>query len=85
MVPAQVIKVDPVAGRLLQTVPMPASRVTSVVFGGRDLSTLFVTTMSKGLTPQQLQDQPAAGALFAVTGLGTSGQRPGSRKAVVRK
>ncbi|XP_052120069.1 regucalcin-like [Frankliniella occidentalis] len=81
----QVIKVDPVAGRLLQQVPIPASRVTSVVFGGRDLSTLYVTTMNKGLSPEQLREQPAAGSVFAVTGLGTTGRRPGSRKAVVRR
>lgn len=79
------IKVDPVGGRLLQQVPMPASRVTSVVFGGRNLDTLYVTTMRKGLTPEQLEKQPAAGSVFAVTGLGTTGQRPGSRKAVVRR
>jgi sugar lactone lactonase YvrE len=37
---------------------------TSVMFGGPDLSTLFVTSMQFGLTPDQLSAQPQAGALL---------------------
>ena len=36
------------------------------MFGGPDLSTLFVTSASRGLTPDQLAQQPGAGGLFAI-------------------
>jgi sugar lactone lactonase YvrE len=36
------------------------------MFGGPDLSTLFVTSASRGLTPDQLTQQPDAGGLFAI-------------------
>jgi len=34
------------------------------MFGGPDLSTLFVTSMQFGLAPDQLLAQPQAGALL---------------------
>jgi sugar lactone lactonase YvrE len=36
------------------------------MFGGPDLSTLFVTSMQFGLTPDQLSAQPQAGALLQI-------------------
>jgi xylono-1,5-lactonase len=53
------------SGRLLESIELPASQVTSCTFGGPDLRTLFVTSASMGLdlssTPRSLD-----GALFAV-------------------
>ncbi len=46
-------------GRLDRAIPLPASRVTSCVFAGRDLDRLFVTTAAHGRP-----DEPLAGALF---------------------
>lgn len=40
---AAVIRIDP-AGRLERRVELPASRVTSVAFGGLDFRTLYITT-----------------------------------------
>ena len=44
----------------------PTRRPTSAMFGGRDLRTLFITSMQHGLTPEQLASDPQAGCLFAV-------------------
>ncbi|HEY4267893.1 MAG TPA: SMP-30/gluconolactonase/LRE family protein [Galbitalea sp.] len=45
---------------------VPAGHVTSVGFGGADLSTLFIATAREKLTEQQLVDEPLTGSIFAV-------------------
>ncbi len=64
---------DPVEGRLLQTVDLPASNVTSCAFGGANLDQLYITTARIGLDAEHLAKQPLAGGLFqadvGVTGL----------------
>lgn len=59
-----VVRVAP-DGRIVQTVPVPATQVTSCAFGGPDLRTLYVTTARQRLEPSALALQPLAGALFA--------------------
>jgi gluconolactonase len=68
-----VIKVDSSSGDLLQVVAVPAEDVTSAMWGGPDLDVLFVTTSRYSLTEEEKQQQPAAGAVFAVIGLDTKG------------
>jgi L-arabinonolactonase len=53
-------------GTLDRRLELPVQRPTSVIFGGEDLSTLFITTASRRLTPEQLSAQPLAGAILAV-------------------
>lgn len=60
-----VVRIDP-AGRRVREVKLPTVRPTSAMFGGRDLRTLYVTTMKFGLTPEQAGEQPDAGSLFAI-------------------
>lgn len=62
---------DPASGKLLQTIRLPVTNVTSCAFGGPQLDTLFITTARDGLTAAQLAAQPLAGGLFQV--------RPGVR------
>ena len=52
-------------GRVDRVVPIPAERVTSCAFGGRDLDPLYVTTSRLHLTADQLASQPQAGGVFA--------------------
>lgn len=66
---------DPQSGQMLQTIGLPVSRVTCCAFGGEDMHTLYVTTASGGLTASQRQEEPLAGALFAVR-LPVGGLRP---------
>jgi D-xylonolactonase len=53
-------------GRVTHTIELPCSQVSSCTFGGRDLTTLYMTTACTGLSAQQLRDEPLAGGLFAV-------------------
>jgi sugar lactone lactonase YvrE len=53
-------------GTVDRTVELPVERPTSVMFGGPELKTLFVTTASRALTPEALAAQPLAGAVLAL-------------------
>jgi sugar lactone lactonase YvrE len=43
---------------------LPVSQPTCVAFGGEDLGDLYITTATYQLTPEQLAEQPLAGATF---------------------
>jgi sugar lactone lactonase YvrE len=60
------VRWDPRTGRALQTVSVPAPRVTSCAFGGQRYETLFITTARSGLEPAQLEAWPLSGGLFAI-------------------
>ncbi len=45
-------------------IKVPVSRVSSCVFGGPELSDLYITTAATGLSEEQLEKQPHAGGLF---------------------
>ena len=51
-------------GRVIGAVHVPAPHVTSLTFGGRDLSTLFITTARDGLDAEELAAAPGSGSLF---------------------
>jgi sugar lactone lactonase YvrE len=52
-------------GRLERVIRVPNARlVTCCAFGGPDLSDLYITSMSYGLSAEELREQPLAGALF---------------------
>jgi xylono-1,5-lactonase len=53
-------------GTILQTVPVPVEKPTSVAFGGDDMATLFVTSANRDIDPSALTAQPQAGGLFAL-------------------
>jgi len=57
---------DPNTGKLLQEIELPAANVTCCTFGGVDMNDLYITTATKGLDAQRLQQQPHAGKLFVV-------------------
>ncbi|PRO66318.1 SMP-30/gluconolactonase/LRE family protein [Alkalicoccus urumqiensis] len=50
---------DPENGTVLETIEVEASNVTSCCFGGRDWSTLYITTGKE-------EDEPKSGGLFAI-------------------
>jgi sugar lactone lactonase YvrE len=60
-------------GSLLTSVRLPVERPTSCAFGGRDRTTLFVTTARAGLDEIALARQPHAGHVFRIDGLGVRG------------
>jgi sugar lactone lactonase YvrE len=53
-------------GRIDRIVQTPVQRPTSCAFGGPDLTTLYVTSASDGLTMEARRNQPLAGGLFAI-------------------
>lgn len=53
-------------GKVMQTIELPCSQVTSCAFGGPDLRTLYITTAATGLSAEQLEREPLAGGLFAL-------------------
>jgi sugar lactone lactonase YvrE len=53
-------------GAHLETVVIPAPNVTSVAFGGTDMSLLLVGTARENLTEEQLAAAPHSGSVFAV-------------------
>jgi sugar lactone lactonase YvrE len=59
-------------GKLDRIVPVPVRNLTSVMFGGPDLDTLYVTSMGRPMwgIPQKEREK---GGLFAITGLGVRG------------
>lgn len=60
-------------GNLDREIMLPASAVTSVMFGGPDLDRLFVTSMSAPLDPTVDAGGSLAGSLFVISGLGVRG------------
>ena len=58
-----VLRIDP-KGRIDRVVPMPASRVTNVTFGGANLDTLYVTTSRLHVPEDHIRRFPLQGGLF---------------------
>lgn len=69
----QVSRWNPVTGKKLLSVSLPVSRPTCCIFGGEQLSDLFITTASTGLSPEEVEQQPEAGALFVIRNTGFRG------------
>jgi L-arabinonolactonase len=53
-------------GTIDQVVTLPCRNVTSCIFGGPDLGTLYITTVRYGLSSAELTEQPLAGGIFAL-------------------
>ncbi|TVQ24582.1 MAG: SMP-30/gluconolactonase/LRE family protein [Spirochaetaceae bacterium] len=71
---------DSESGSFLEKIDIPAKNITSVAFGGDDLSTLFVTSARVGMSEADLSKYPDAGCLFSVatSATGTPASRFGS-------
>jgi sugar lactone lactonase YvrE len=53
-------------GRLDRSIPLPCSNPTAPCFGGRDMRTVFVTSLRHDLPPEVLAAKPLSGGIFAV-------------------
>jgi sugar lactone lactonase YvrE len=53
-------------GTVLRDMHLPVSKPTCCAFGGPDLRTLYITTSSTKLSPEQLAREPLAGSVLAV-------------------
>lgn len=68
-------------GRAGEVIALPVPNVTSLAFGGDDLSDLYVTTSQLRLSPDDLRRWPLSGSLFHLTHVGVSGRPPNHYKA----
>jgi sugar lactone lactonase YvrE len=59
----RVVRIAP-DGEVVQSVPLPVSRPTMIVFGGDDRRTAYVTSARTGLSDEERASQPLAGGLF---------------------
>lgn len=66
---ARIVRYAP-DGRVDRVIALPTTNPTCLCFGGRDLSTLYVTTATKFLTPGQIAGEPLSGSLLAIEGAG---------------
>lgn len=60
----RVVRIAP-DGAVVETVHLPVTRPTMIVFGDEDLRTAYVTTARTGLSDDALAAQPLAGAIFS--------------------
>jgi sugar lactone lactonase YvrE len=60
---AQIVGFDG-KGQARETIAVPAIRPTSLTFGGPDLTTMFITTATFGLSERELAEWPASGSVF---------------------
>jgi len=68
----RLVRYDP-TGKVERVIEMPVKKVTSVMFGGPELDTLYVTSMAKPPLPRFPGDGVLRGSLFAIHGLGITG------------
>jgi sugar lactone lactonase YvrE len=61
----RLVRYDP-SGKIERVYELPVSRGTSVMFGGPELDTLYITTMRTTLDDAQLAEEPLAGCLLAI-------------------
>ncbi|MDE2413566.1 MAG: SMP-30/gluconolactonase/LRE family protein [Comamonadaceae bacterium] len=55
------------SGELIAWIELPVTHPTMPCFGGKDLKTLYVTTLREGFSAEQLRAQPWAGAVLAMS------------------
>jgi len=57
---------DPLTGKLLRKIEVPAHNVTSCSFGGKNFDTLYITTSSLDMNEEETKKYPLAGYVFEV-------------------
>lgn len=60
----KVARVSPETGEIVFEVIVPAPKVTSCAFGGKNLDELFITTANYKMTEEELKQHPLSGSLF---------------------
>jgi sugar lactone lactonase YvrE len=63
---AQISRWNPEIGEKIDSISVPATRVTSCVFGGEYLDELYITTARVGMSEEEIQKYPHAGGIFKV-------------------
>jgi sugar lactone lactonase YvrE len=61
----RVVRYDP-SGNIHSQILLPVPRAVGCMFGGDDLDTLYITSARETMTPQQIENAPLSGGIFAV-------------------
>jgi sugar lactone lactonase YvrE len=69
----QVTRWNPLTGKKLSSIKLPAAKITSCTFGGDNLTDFYISSARVGLTDAELAQQPLAGSLFVVKNCGYKG------------
>jgi sugar lactone lactonase YvrE len=72
---SQVCRWDPESGEKIASIDLPLSKPTSCTFGGENLDRLFITSAQVDLNEDQLANEPYAGCVLVVDGLGVHGSK----------
>lgn len=59
-----VARFDPLTGKLISKIEVPAHNVTSCAFGGPELDRLYITTARMDMTKAEMEKYPLAGSIF---------------------
>lgn len=57
---------NPNTGKKIDKIEMPVKQVTCPIFGGKNMSELYVTTARYGCTEDELKKQPHAGSIYKI-------------------
>jgi L-arabinonolactonase len=63
---SRVVRYTP-SGRIDRVIEMPVHKPTCLTFGGAKLDTLYITSARYHMPPYELEAEPLAGALFAIS------------------
>jgi L-arabinonolactonase len=63
---SRVVRYTP-SGRIDRVIEMPVHKPTCLAFGGAKLDTLYITSARYHMPPHELEAEPLAGALFAIS------------------
>jgi len=63
---SRIVRYTP-SGRIDRVIEMPVHKPTCLAFGGAKLDTLYITSARYHMSPHELEAEPLAGALFAIS------------------
>lgn len=64
---------DPLAGELIQTIPLPVPHITNCCFAGEGLDQLLITTARENLSKEELKKYPQSGDVFIIKKMAVKG------------
>jgi sugar lactone lactonase YvrE len=64
-VTGEIVRIDP-KGKITEKIVFPVPGITSCMFGGKDLQTLYVTSSRENMTSSDLEKYPLSGNLFSI-------------------
>jgi sugar lactone lactonase YvrE len=71
-----IVKIDPHKGQIVKTIRIPAIQTTSLIWGGKDLATLYVTSGANPESTPGIDDvgrHPHDGSIFKIEVVGARG------------